>query len=169
MKIFKFLTVLLTLAAMSTVFVSCNRDNDITGDPFADHTQGEKQDYWISFELNPGSLTEEEIAFYNSTFAEQIFPDDYAAGAREINFIEHPMYVTEEYARNNFNKVKAIPAADNDIVQKVMVPVAMKARAKNFDVTMKLSKNNMETVLDTYVFRGEVVLADVVFPVNDED
>ena len=163
MKIFKFLTVLLTLAAMSTVFVSCNRDNDITGDPFADHTQGEKQDYWISFELKSASLSSEAIAFYNATLAEQIYPDDYAAGTREIKFIEHPMYVTEEYARNNFNRVKNIPAAENDLVQKVMVPVALFAKTKDFEIVMTLSKNNMETVLDTYTFRGQEVLADVTF------
>jgi hypothetical protein len=42
-----------------------------------------------------------------------------------------------------------------------MVAVAKKAKKKDFDVTMKLSKNNMETVLDTYVFAGSQVLADV--------
>ena len=102
-----------------------------------------------------------------------IYPEDYANGVRKIDFMEHPMYVTEEYARNNFNKVKAIPAADNDIVQKVMVPVAMNARTKNFDVTMTLSvrchyQQREQPLLDTYVFRGEVVLADIVFPVNDD-
>ena len=170
MKIFKYVTVLLAMVAMSTVFSSCDRDHDITGNPIADHGQSVdgKQDYWISFDLNPGSLSEEDQALFYALFAEMIYPEDYANGVRKIDFMEHPMYVTEEYARNNFNKVKAIPAADNDIVQKVMVPVAMNARTKNFDVTMTLSKNNMETVLDTYVFRGEVVLADIVFPVNDD-
>jgi len=167
MKIYKYLTVFLAFVAMSATFISCDRDNDITGDPFADHTQGDVQDYWISFELTPGSLTQEEIAFYNATLAEQIYPDDYAAGTREIKFIEHPMYVTEEYARNNFNRVKSIPASENDIVQKVMVAVAKKAKKKDFDVTMKLSKNNMETVLDTYVFAGSQVLADVDISGNE--
>lgn len=165
MKIFKFIAVVLTIVAMSSTFVSCNRDNDITGNPFADHGQevDGKQDYWISFELNSTSLSSEAIAFYNATLAEQIYPDDYAAGAREIKFIEHPMYVTEEYARNNFNKVKNIPAAENDFVQKVMVPVAQFAKTKDFDVVMTLSKDNMTTVLDSYTFRGQEVLAGVSF------
>ncbi len=165
MKIFKFITVVLTIVAMSSTFVSCSRDNDITGNPFVDHGQeiDGKQDYWISFELKSASLSSEAIAFYNATLAEQIYPDDYAAGTREIKFIEHPMYVTEEYARNNFNRVKNIPAAENDLVQKVMVPVALFAKTKDFEIVMTLSKNNMETVLDTYTFRGQEVLADVTF------
>jgi len=169
MKIYKYVTMFLAFVAMSATFISCDRDNDITGNPFVDHGQevDGKQDYWISFELTPGSLTQEEIAFYNATLAEQIYPDDYAAGTREIKFIEHPMYVTEEYARNNFNRVKSIPASENDIVQKVMVAVAKKAKKKDFDVTMKLSKNNMETVLDTYVFAGSQVLADVDISDNE--
>lgn len=165
MKIFKYVTVLLAVAAMSVAFTSCNRENDITGNPLADHTQDVdgKQDYWISFTLTPGSLSSEEIALYHATFAEQIYPEDFAKGEREINFLEHPMYVTEEYARTNFNNIKAIPSSENDIVQKVMKPVALSAKTKDFDVVMTLSKDKMATVLDTYTFRGQEVLADVSF------
>ena len=49
MKIYKYVTVLLAVLAMSATFFSCDRDNDITGEPMADHTQGNKQDYWIDF------------------------------------------------------------------------------------------------------------------------
>lgn len=165
MKIFKYVTVLLAVAAMSVSFTSCNKENDITGNPIADHTQDVdgKQDYWISFTLNPGSLNAEAITLFNTTFAEQIYPEDYAKGEHEIDFLEHPMYVTEEYARNNFNRIKALSSSENDIVQKVMKPVAQFAKTKDFDVVMTLSKDNMETVLDTYTFRGQEVLADVTF------
>lgn len=170
MKIYKYVSVLLAVLAMSATFISCDRDKDITGDPFVDHNTSVngKQDYWISFELTPGSLSAEAQARYNSILAEQIYPDDYAAGTREIKFIEHPMYVTEDYARNSFNKVKAVPSDENDIVQKVMVPVAKFAKTKDFDVTMKLSRDSMKTVLDSYVFRGAEVLANVTFD-DDED
>lgn len=170
MKIYKYVSVLLAVLAMSATFISCDRDKDITGDPFVDHNTSVngQQDYWISFELTPGSLSAEAQARYNSIFAEQIYPDDYAAGTREIKFIEHPMYVTEDYARNSFNKVKAVPSDENDIVQKVMVPVAKFAKTKDFDVTMKLSRDSMKTVLDSYVFRGAEVLANVTFD-DDED
>ena len=170
MKIYKYVSVLLAVLAMSATFISCDRDKDITGDPFVDHNTSVngQQDYWISFELTPGSLSAEAQARYNSILAEQIYPDDYAAGTREIKFIEHPMYVTEDYARNSFNKVKAVPSDENDIVQKVMVPVAKFAKTKDFDVTMKLSRDSMKTVLDSYVFRGAEVLANVTFD-DDED
>jgi hypothetical protein len=161
MKIYKYVTMFLAFVAMSATFISCDRDNDITGNPFTDHGQevDGKQDYWISFELTPGSLTQEEIAFYNATLAEQIYPDDYAAGTREIKFIEHPMYVTEDYARNNFNKVSALSNEENDIVQKVMIPTfcadTTGGRCPNdFTVTMTLSKDSMKTVLATHTWNA---------------
>ncbi len=159
MKIYKYVTVLLAFAAMSATFISCDRDNDVTGDPFADHTRGAKQDYWISFELNPGSLRAEAVTFYNATLAEQIYPDDYASGTREIKFIEHPIYESETYVRNNFNKVAALSNEENDIVQKVMIPTfcadTIGGRCPNdFTVTMTLSKDSMRTVLATHTWNA---------------
>ena len=157
MKIFKYVTVLLAVAAMSAAFTSCSKENDITGNPIADHTQDVdgKQDYWISFTLNPGSLNAEAIALYHATFAEQIYPEAYAKGEHEINFLEHPMYVTLDYAMNNFNKVAALSDAENDIVQKVMIPTFCVdtiggVNHSDFTVTMTLSKDSMRTVIATH-------------------
>ena len=159
MKIYKYVTVFLAFVAMSATFVSCDRDKDITGDPFADHTQGDVQDYWISFELNAGSLRPAAVTFYNAILTEEIYPDDYASGTREIKFIEHPIYVTEDYARNNFNKVSALSNEENDIVQKVMIPTfcadTTGGRCPNdFTVTMTLSKDSMKTVLATHTWNA---------------
>jgi len=166
----KYVSVFLALLAMSATFISCDRDNDITGDPFVDHTKevNGKQNYWIAFDLSAGNLSEEAQAFYHATFAEQIYPVDYANGARQINFIEHPIYESLNYVTTNFNKVKTIPASENDLVQKVMLPVAKFAKTKNFDVTMTLSKDSMKTVIDSYTFVGAEVLANVTFD-DDED
>lgn len=157
MKIYKYVSVLLAVLAMSATFISCDRDKDITGNPFVDHNTSVngKQDYWISFELTPGSLSAEAQARYNSILAEQIYPDDYAAGTREIKFIEHPMYCTEDYARNNFNKVAALSNEENDIVQKVMIPTFCVdtiggVNHSDFTVTMTLSKDSMRTVIATH-------------------
>ena len=161
MKIYKFVTVLVAVLAMSATFFSCDRDNDITGDPMADHTQGDKQDYWIDFTLsNPGSLTKEAQA----RFVE--LKDTTIYGEKLIKPIEHPMYVTLDYAMNNFNKVAALTAAENDIVQKVMKPtaafdgIADKSGIikKDFAVTMTLSKDSMRTVLATKVWKASEVL-----------
>ena len=155
MKIYKFVTVLLAVLAMSATFFSCDRDNDITGDPMADHTQGDKQDYWIDFTLsNPGSLSEAAQA----RFVE--LKDTTIYGEKLIKVIEHPMYVTLDYAMNNFNKVAALPNAENDIVQKVMLPTSLidGAQKKDFAVTMTLSKDSMRTVLATKVWNASEVL-----------
>ena len=155
MKIYKFVTVLLAVLAMSATFFSCDRDNDITGDPMADHTQGDKQDYWIDFTLsNPGSLS----AAAQARFVE--LKDTTIYGEKLIKVIEHPMYVTLDYATNNFNKVAALPNAENDIVQKVMLPISLfdGAQKKDFDVTMTLSKDSMRTVLATKVWKASEVL-----------
>ena len=155
MKIYKFVTVLVAVLAMSATFFSCDRDNDITGDPMADHTQGDKQDYWIDFTLsNPGSLSEAAQA----RFVE--LKDTTIYGEKLIKVIEHPMYVTLDYATNNFNKVAALSNEENDIVQKVMKPISLfdGVQKKDFDVTMTLSKDSMRTVLATKVWKASEVL-----------
>ena len=155
MKIYKYVTVLLAVLAMSATFFSCDRDNDITGDPMADHTQGDKQDYWIDFTLsNPGSLS----AAAQARFVE--LKDTTIYGEKLIKPIEHPMYVTLDYATNNFNKVAALSNEENDIVQKVMKPISLfdGVQKKDFDVTMTLSKDSMRTVLATKVWKASEVL-----------
>ncbi len=158
MKINKYVTVFLAVAAMASTFISCNKDHDITGNPMADHTQSidGKQDYWIEFSLsNPGSLTPQAQTTFNNKIVEVIYPDDWAAGTREIKPIEHPMYVTEDYAYTNFNKVAALSNEENDIVQKVMIPTFCVDTVggichDDFEVTMTLSKDSMRTVLSSY-------------------
>ena len=155
MKIYKYVTVLLAVLAMSATFFSCDRDKEITGDPMADHTQGDKQDYWIDFTLsNPGSLS----AAAQARFVE--LKDTTIYGEKLIKAIEHPMYVTLDYATNNFNKVAALSNEENDIVQKVMKPISLfdGVQKKDFDVTMTLSKDSMRTVLATKVWKASEVL-----------
>lgn len=152
MKIYKYVTVLLAVLAMSATFFSCDRDNDITGEPMADHTQGNKQDYWIDFQLtNPGSLSPAAQA----RFVE--LKDTVVYGEKLIKVIEHPIYETLEYVTDNFNRVANLPVEENDIIQKVMKPTAaydgIVDRSgiikKDFVVTMVLSKDSMRTVLAT--------------------
>ena len=161
MKIYKYVTVLLAVLAMSATFFSCNRDNDITGDPMADHTQGDKQDYWIDFTLsNPGSLSPAAQA----RFVE--LKDTVVYGEKLIKVIEHPLYESLDYVMKNFNAVAALPADQNDIVQKVMKPTSAfdgildktGAIKKDFVVTMTLSKDSMRTVLATYDWKAAEVL-----------
>ena len=158
MKINKYVTVLLAVSAMASSFMSCNRDNDITGDPMADHSQNinGKQDFWIDFQLsNPGSLSEAAQARFIELRDTTIY------GEKLIKIIEHPMYVTENVARDNFNKVAAIPAEANDIVQKIMIPTAKIQKVRDFSVTMTLSKDSMRTVMNTYTWNAsEVISAD---------
>lgn len=129
----------------------------------ADHNQevNGKQDYWFTFELsNPGSLSQEAQTEFTQKIMEVIYPEDWAKGVREIKFIEHPMYVTEDYAINNFNAVVAVPNSESDLVQKIMLPVAKLGKTKSFDVTMTLSRDSMRTTLASHVFRGDEVLAN---------
>lgn len=129
----------------------------------ADHNQevNGKQDYWFTFELsNPGSLSQEAQTEFTQKIVEVIYPEDWAKGVREIKFIEHPMYVTKDYAINNFNAVVAVPNSESDLVQKIMLPVAKLGKTKSFDVTMTLSRDSMRTTLASHVFRGDEVLAN---------
>ena len=159
MKINKYVTVLLAVAAMASTFISCDRDNDITGIPMADHSQSVngKQDYWIDFNLSSaGSLSQAA----QDRFIE--LRDTTIYGEKLIKIIEHPMYVTEDYALNSFKKVAAIDAAESDIVQKIMKSTALvdtPAVHLDFVVTMTLSKDSMRTVLNTYSWEAAKVLS----------
>jgi hypothetical protein len=161
MKIFKYVSVFVAFAAMSLTFISCDRDNDITGNPMADHTNGDKQDYWIDFTLsNPGSLS----AAAQARFVE--LKDTTIYGDKLIKVIEHPMYETLDYVMKNFNAVAAVPANESDIVQKIMKPTSAYdgiqdktgAIKKDFVVTMTLSKDSMRTVLATKEWKAAEVL-----------
>jgi hypothetical protein len=155
MKIYKIVSVFVAVVAMSLTFISCDRDNDITGNPFADHTTGGVQDYWINFELsNPGSLSEAAKARFTELVGEVIYGD------KNVKIIDHPMYNTEEYVRNNFNAVKAIPAAESDIVQKIMIPTFCVDTVggvchDDFEVKMTLSKDSMRTELATFTWNAK--------------
>ena len=166
MKAFRYVTVLLAVAAMAATFVSCDKDNDITGDPMADHstTVNGKQDYWIDFKLsNAGSLNEEAQKTFTQKIVEVVYPEDWANGVREIKFIEHAMYVTEDYALNNFNAVAALSNSENDIVQKIMIPTAKVQKVLDFAVTMTLSKDSMRTVMATHTWNAsECISADAL-------
>lgn len=158
MKIYKYVTVLFAVAAMAATFVSCDKDNDITGDPMADHNQevNGKQDYWFSFELsNPGSLSEEAKTVFTQKIVEVIYPEDWAKGVREIKFIEHPVYETKDYVMRNFDAVVALPDSESDLVQKIMIPTFCVDTVggvchNDFVVTMTLSKDSMRTTLATH-------------------
>ena len=161
MKIFKYVSVFVAFAAMSLTFISCDRDNDITGNPMADHTNGDKQDYWIDFTLsNPGSLSGAAQARFGELKDTTIYGD------KLIKVIEHPMYETLDYVMKNFNAVAAVPANESDIVQKIMKPTSAfdgiqdktGAIKKDFVVTMTLSKDSMRTVLATKVWNASEVL-----------
>ena len=157
MKIFKYVSVFVALAAMSLTFMSCDRDNNITGNPMADHNQGDKQDYWIDFQLStPGSLSSAAQA----RFVE--LKDTTIYGEKLIKVIEHPIYESLDYVMDNFNKVAALSNEENDIVQKVMKPTSVFDDAKNpkkdFIVTMVLSKDSMRTVLATKEWKAAEVL-----------
>lgn len=146
MKVFKYVTVLLAVAAMSATFFSCNRENDITGDPFG----GEH--YWIDFTLsNPGSLSQAA----QDRFVE--LRDTIIYGEKGIKIMEHPMTCTEQYAKTNFEAVAAVANAESDIVQKIMIPtfcVDTPAVHNDFVVTMTLSKDSMRTVIATHTWNA---------------
>lgn len=158
MKIFKYVSVLLAVVAMSATFFSCDRDNDIEAPAVVDPNAevNGKTMYWIDFTLsNPGSLSEAA----QNRFVE--LRDTTIYGDKGIKIIEHPMYVTADYAKTNFNAVAAVANAESDIVQKIMIPTAQvdtPAVHLDFAVTMTLSKDSMRTTIATHTWNAAEIL-----------
>ena len=156
MKALKYLSVLLVMLAMSATFFSCDRDNDITAPAVVDPNAevNGKTMYWIDFNIsNPGSLSQAA----QDRFVE--LRDTVIYGSKGIKVIEHPMYVTRDYATKNFNAVANVPASESDIVQKIMIPTAKIQKVRDFAVTMTLSKDSMRTTLATYTWEAANVIS----------
>lgn len=157
MKVLRYLIVLVAMTAMSTTFFSCDRENDITGNPVVDPNEevNGKRMYWIDFQLsNAGSLSQAA----QDRFIE--LRDTVIYGEKGIKIIEHPMYVTRDYAMTNFNKVVELPSSESDLVQKVMKPTSVYGGTdvRDFVVTMSLSIDSMKTVIASHEFRAADVL-----------
>ena len=157
MKVLRYLIVLVAMTAVSTTFFSCDRENDITGKPVVDPNEevDGKRMYWIDFQLsNAGSLSQAA----QDRFVE--LRDTVIYGDKGIKIIEHPMYVTKDYALTNFNKVVSLPNSESDLVQKIMKPTSEfgGANIRDFVVTMSLSVDSMKTVIATHDFRAADVL-----------
>ena len=138
MKINKYVTVLLAVVAMVATFASCNRDNDITGDPFADHSKpnakGEK-DYWINFELsNPGSLSADAQSQFMPLIGLTFYQD------KDVKICDHPIYNTLSYVQGNFQKIVDYENSnpDGDIRTIIQQLSAISMGAKDFSVSMVL-------------------------------
>ena len=157
MKVLRYLIVLVAMTAVSTTFFSCDRENDITGNPVVDPNEevDGKRMYWIDFQLsNAGSLSQAA----QDRFIE--LRDTVIYGEKGIKIIEHPMYVTRDYAMTNFNKVVDLPSSESDLVQKVMKPTSVYGGTdvRDFVVTMSLSIDSMKTVIASHEFRAADVL-----------
>ncbi|MBQ7420109.1 MAG: hypothetical protein IJV17_05125 [Prevotella sp.] len=182
MKTLKYVIALLAMVAVSASFTSCDRENDITGNPIVDPNTpvNGKQMYWMEFSLsNPGTLESSTVTLYkiNSkgdktpymtytgtqylirTFNEVV----YGVEGNVVDFINNEMYVTEDYARTNFNKLISLSAEENDLVQKVIRPVAIAAKTRDFELTVTLTRNDHQEVLGTNTWKAAdyVTVADI--------
>lgn len=148
MKILRYVLVLTAMVAMTVSYTSCDKDIDPEVDA--------KQNYWFDFKLtNPGSLNADAQARFTVLVDSVIFGEVYDDPDAKTHY---PMYCSEAYARENFNKIVALPNAESDIVQKIMLPVSKIQNVRDFEVTMTLSKDSMKTVLASKVYKAAEVL-----------
>ena len=148
MKILRYVLVLTAMVAMTVSYTSCDKDIDPEVDA--------KQNYWFDFKLtNPGSLNADAQARFTVLVDSVIFGEVYDDPIAKTHY---PMYCSEAYARENFNKIVALPNAESDIVQKIMLPVSKIQNVRDFEVTMTLSKDSMKTVLASKVYKAAEVL-----------
>lgn len=152
MKIFKYATLLLAIMAMTTSFSSCSKDVDKR---MADDLET-KQNFWMEFTLsNPGSLNAEAKEKFIELFNQEI----YNVEKKVDELICNPLYCTQDYAYNNWNKLLSLPDAENTLIQKVMIPVAQIQGVRDFEVTVTFSKDNKETILGTKVYKASEVIS----------
>lgn len=153
MKIFKYAIALFAIVAMTASVSSCSKDVD---ERMADKVEA-KQNFWMEFSLsNPGSLDATAQTEFIKLFNKEIYGIE-----NKVNEITcNPLYVTEDYARANWDKLVNLPNKDNDVIQKVMKPIAESTGVKDFEVTVVFSKDEKQTLLGTMVYRAAEVLAE---------
>lgn len=125
MKILKYVAAVITLIAMTFSFSSCSRELD------PDNPNDGKSWYRCDIVLdNAGSLTEEQQTLFSNTVDVTIGLDKNEA---------HPFtFCQKNYMQTNFNAIAATEASKNDIIQKIIVPVANKTGVKDFTVKLVL-------------------------------
>ena len=153
MKIFKYAIALFAIVAMTASVSSCSKDVD---DRMADKVEA-KQNFWMEFSLsNPGSLDATAQTEFIKLFNKEIYGIE-----NKVNEITcNPLYVTEDYARANWDKLVNLPNDKNDVITKVMKPIAESTGVKDFEVTVVFSKDEKQTILGTMVYRAAEVLAE---------
>ena len=121
MKIFKFVAAVIALIAMTFSFSSCSRELD------PDNPNDGKGWYRCEIAIDhAGSLTEEQQTLLSNTIDVTIGLDKNEA---------HPYtFIHEADMRTNYNKIVALSASENDIIQKIIVPVANTTGVKDFTV-----------------------------------
>ena len=153
MKIFKYAIALFAIVAMTASVSSCSKDVD---ERMADKVEA-KQNFWMEFSLsNPGSLDATAQVQFIELFNQAI----YNVEKKQDELICNPLYCTEDYARNNWERLLNLPNKDNDVITKVMKPIAESTGVKDFEVTVVFSKDEKQTILGTMVYRAAEVLAE---------
>ena len=148
MKNLRYVIVLMAMVAVSVSYTSCSKDIEPEIEA--------KENFWFDFKLsNPGSLNTAAQTRFTELVDSVIFGGVYD---NPVTKTHYPIYNTEAYARANFDKIVALPNSESDIVQKIMLPVSKIQNVKDFEVTMTLSKDSMNTVLATKVYKAQEVL-----------
>lgn len=143
MKILKYVAAIVALIAMTFSFSSCSRELD------PDNPNDGKSWYRCEIAIdNAGSLTEEQQTTLSNTI-------DVIIGLDKNE--SHPYsFCTKEYMQTNFNKIVALSASENDIIQKIIIPVANETGVKDFTVKFVLQQKNGDdaTDLQTVVYKA---------------
>lgn len=170
MRISKYLSVLLAVAAMAATLAGCNRDKDITGDPFADHSTpnayGEKN-YWINFELSQqGGLSASDVAQFPQTVGTVVYQN------KDIKIYDQPIYETESYVRDNFRRIVDYENShtDGDIREIISLTSDIAGGVRDFSVSMVLYSDTVHVgdnvefrnPMDSYTWSAAQVLATAV-------
>lgn len=150
MKIMKYAVALVALIAMTFSFSSCSKDVD----PDVD----EKGYYLFEFAIaNQGSLTTDEVASADSLVSEVIYN-----GSSD----RYPMYVSYDYAMNNFNTI-VNKGTNSDIQTKIVNPLAKTTGKTDFTFSMTLYECTaaVDTVsADPSFTKGKMIAQQIYSP-----
>lgn len=154
MKILKYVAAVITLIAMTFSFSSCSRELD------PDNPNDGKSWYRCDIVLdNPGSLSEADQTVFANTV-------DVTIGLEKNE--AHPYtFCHKDYMETNFNNIVALDASKNDIIQKIIIPVAQQTGVKDFTVKFVLQERKTTTDSEGNQVNQAVDLKTVIYKASD--
>jgi len=140
MKNLKYIVALMLMLTMGFSYTSCDKDVDPAGPSLTSYTT----DVVLS---DPGSLSAAAQTHFTGLVDSTLWWN-----STGLKVVHSSLRCTESYALQNFNAMIGVEDSENDIIQKIIVPMIDEYGVRDFAVTCKLTQDSTQNVIASKVY-----------------